>query len=183
MFYTESEKSRIDRKLRRLDESLEIIDQQSTKNSNLLTTMNTTVNQVVQTLATLTQNDLTDGERIDEMLQDHDQDIGTMSEQVENLKAEVSRLTEALQNVLTTHERASELSVKYFEHATRFEQGIAHAEIVSHYMDKEGKLKTELNWNKEFIQNLIKSGFTGKDDNEVIQLWLNNLLYQFREDA
>ena len=34
-----------------------------------------------------------------------------------------------------------------------------------------------------FIQHLINCGFVGQDDKEIIQQWINNLLYQFREEG
>jgi len=80
------------------------------------------------------------------------------------------------------HMKAINLSLKYTEYAHRFDQGKPRAEITSSYLDEQGKLNTEIHWNDEFIQNLVKQGFTGNNDQEIVQMWIANLLHQFREN-
>ena len=179
MFYTQAEKDALQRKNRRLEEEL---------------------SQVTSDLLKLTkqieENSIKQGQQLLKLSQEFTQCVQTqeeMKQEIEKLQKENAILTEAnnikfdnlsqlVDGLNKNQQKATELSLKYFEHATRFEQGKPHAEIISHYIDKEGKLKTELNWNAEFIQNMVKCGFTGKDDKEVIEHWLNSLLYQFREE-
>ncbi len=102
---------------------------------------------------------------------------------VNEIKSIVDNHSDTIKTLNEHYEKTTKLSLKYFEHATRFDQGVPRAEIVSSYLDEDGKLNTELNWNKDFIQHLIKCGFVGQDDKEIIQQWINNLLYQFREEG
>lgn len=102
---------------------------------------------------------------------------------VNEIKSIVDNHSDTIKTLNEHYEKTTKLSLKYFEHATRFDQGVPRAEIVSSYLDEDGKLNTELNWNKDFIQHLINCGFVGQDDKEIIQQWINNLLYQFREEG
>lgn len=102
---------------------------------------------------------------------------------IDELLSVIEHHSESIKTLNEHYEKSTKLSLKYFEHATRFDQGVPRAEIVSSYLDEDGKLNTELNWNKDFIQHLINCGFVGQDDKEIIQQWINNLLYQFREEG
>ncbi len=54
------------------------------------------------------------------------------------------------------------------------------AEIVAtDYDQTSGQLRTTVDWNDAFIQSLISYGFRGKDDNEIISLWLTSLYHNF----
>lgn len=55
------------------------------------------------------------------------------------------------------------------------------AEITaSDYDQKTGQIRTTIDWNEAFIQSLISYGFVGKDDNEIISLWLTSLYHNFK---
>lgn len=179
MFYTQAEKDSLLRKIRLLESDLE-------QTTNAFVNHRKTSDEINENITQQFAN-----------IQEEKSNLvliqTTMRNEIEQLRKENAELSEAnnvkfdnlsqlVDGLNKNQQKATELSLKYFEHATRFEQGKPHAEIISHYIDKEGKLKTELNWNPEFIQNMIKCGFTGKDDNEVIEHWLNSLLYQFREE-
>lgn len=179
MFYTQSEKDALQRKNRRLEEELTLITKDLSDLYQQVQQKDAQYDKQILSLSQeLTQNVQTQENIRQEIEQLHKENVELKD--ANNLKFDnLSHLVDGLNK---NQQKATELSLKYFEHATRFEQGKPHAEIISHYIDKEGKLKTELNWNPEFIQNMIKCGFTGKDDNEVIEHWLNSLLYQFREE-
>lgn len=95
---------------------------------------------------------------------------------------QLSPILEDVSVLMQEYKKAVQLALKYTEHAHRFDQGKPRAEITSSYIDKDGKLNTEIHWNDEFVQNLVKQGFTGSSDEEVVQMWIANLLHQFREN-
>jgi septal ring factor EnvC (AmiA/AmiB activator) len=179
MFYTQAEKDSILRKMKRLEYELE---QTTTAFANHMKTFDEINENIAQQFANVQKEKANLLSIQTTMRQEIEQLRKENAEINEANKLNFDNLSQIVDGLNKNQQKATELSLKYFEHATRFEQGKPHAEIVSHYIDKEGKLKTELNWNPEFIQNMIKCGFTGKDDNEVIEHWLNSLLYQFREE-
>lgn len=179
MFYTQAEKDSILRKMKRLEYELE---QTTTAFANHMKTFDEINENIAQQFANVQKEKANLLSIQTTMRQEIEQLRKENAEINEANKLNFDNLSQIVDGLNKNQQKATELSLKYFEHATRFEQGNPHAEIVSHYIDKEGKLKTELNWNPEFIQNMIKCGFTGKDDNEVIEHWLNSLLYQFREE-
>lgn len=179
MFYTQAEKDSLLRKIKRLESDLELTTNAFVDFKKEIDQINENVTQqfanIQKEKANLMSIQTTMRQEIEQLRKEN-------AEINEANKLNFDNLSQIVDGLNKNQQKATELSLKYFEHATRFEQGKPHAEIVSHYIDKEGKLKTELNWNPEFIQNMIKCGFTGKDDNEVIEHWLNSLLYQFREE-
>lgn len=118
----------------------------------------------------------------EEYIDDCNNSFFSVSEDITELNNKLNPLFENVDILMTEYKKAVNLSLKYTEHVHRFDQGKPRAEITSSYVDKDGKLNTEIHWNDEFVQNLIKQGFTGGSDQEVVQLWLANLLHQFREN-
>ena len=186
MFYSNDEQQRLNRQLKRLTEENDEINA-------LLLKMSKDIENIQ-----IKNNEYTDklNERIEqleneinELYQSNNNDINNISTDVNNLSMELDSMTEMLDKVgkdneviITNQNRAIEQALKHVQHVTRFDQGIPRAEIISSYVDEQGKLNTEIHWNNEFIQNLVNSGFVGKNDNEIVQQWINNLLYQFREE-
>jgi len=211
MFFTQHEKDLISRKFKMLESNIfdEIVKQQqqikdlcgfidtlqqtvmelqnqiielNEKNSTIINIVND-VDNIKHTIETQFDNvdEHINGVK-DELVDECNNIYSSLSEDLTVHKQEMSPIIESVDILMAEYKKAVNLSLKYTEHVHRFDQGTPRAEITSSYVDKDGKLNTEIHWNDEFVQNLIKQGFTGNSDQEVVQLWLANLLHQFREN-
>jgi hypothetical protein len=51
-------------------------------------------------------------------------------------------------------------------------------EIVSAGIGEDGMTRLQLDWNDEFVQHLKDNGYEGKDDEDIVNQWLNALMAQ-----
>lgn len=55
-------------------------------------------------------------------------------------------------------------------------------ELIAISIDKHGEIRIELEWNDAFIKELRKNGFTGPDDNTIMQRYVAVLAKDVSED-
>jgi hypothetical protein len=55
-------------------------------------------------------------------------------------------------------------------------------ELIAISIDKHGEIRIELEWNDAFIKELRKNGFTGPDDNTIMQRYVAVLAKNVSED-
>lgn len=176
MFFTEEIKTQWLRKLSLIQADIDTLQSNTSKQ---FINANETIDGLSDTYIEL----LHELEELQEQITNIETTQNTHVVKIKEILSVIEQHSESIKTLNQHYEKSTKLSLKYFEHATRFDQGVPRAEIVSSYLDEDGKLNTELNWNKDFIQHLIKCGFVGQDDKEIIQQWINNLLYQFREEG
>lgn len=176
MFFTEEIKTQWLRKLSLIQADIDTLQSNTSKQ---FINANETIDGLSDTYIEL----LHELEELQEQITSIETTQNIHVDKIKEILSVIEHHSESIKTLNQHYEKSTKLSLKYFEHATRFDQGVPRAEIVSSYLDEDGKLNTELNWNKDFIQHLIKCGFVGQDDKEIIQQWINNLLYQFREEG
>lgn len=44
----------------------------------------------------------------------------------------------------------------------------------------DGQVRLELDWNDEFIEHLKEQGYTGTDDEDLVNQWLNSMMMRFQ---
>jgi|TARA_B110000495_G_scaffold201901_1_gene220500 hypothetical protein len=63
-------------------------------------------------------------------------------------------------------------------------RGEAHVKVLEVNFDKEnpGDGYFELEWNNIFVKQLLEAGYTGDNEEEIVDLWFTTLCKQISED-
>lgn len=155
------------------------------------------IKRIVNTL--LMHDDITEIsamlEKLDEyqtnIIADLNEEISIRVKQNDEASVKYDNFDSQLTAIVGAHEQASKTQsiiqgrLSEIEHALNIRNSAKNskspwAEIVATDYDQQtGQLKTTVDWNDAFIQSLISYGFRGKDDNEIISLWLTSLYHNF----
>ena len=92
----------------------------------------------------------------------------------------LDKLKKAYANATTTKKKKKTISKK--DQATA--KGEPYVNVLEVKFDKTnpGDGYFDLEWNKIFVQQLLEAGYSGKDDNEIVDAWFTGLCRQIAED-
>jgi len=97
------------------------------------------------------------------------------------LETYINKSIEGLKNSPKKDEILQELSVLLEEHRieTKKKSEVPWVEIEGDYYDEEQKrMKIKFDWNDAFIQLLKKKGYPGESEDDMVQMWLQEIARQ-----
>ncbi len=110
-------------------------------------------------------------------------DLGTRIFKLEEANRDFQKQILELQEAKTTLTKQNEELVEQLDKASERDRvkdsDEPYAEVVSWSVDSSGNIETRIDWNPAFIQHLIKHGYRGGTDAEIIEKWLRGVYSQF----
>jgi hypothetical protein len=106
------------------------------------------------------------------------------NKQVESLRELVktqTQITEGLEQTINNQsQRILELEKAHDSRMLKISNG--YVELLSFKTDTDGQIKMELDWDGQFIDELKSVGYTGVDDDAIIQKYVANIARQVSQN-